>query len=68
MIDPRCVLVWVLKVAWEIRGKKGGEGEKKEIVWEFENWIHWSRLKWNDGSNIEFEKTYTKVKNIVEKN
>ena len=30
-------------------------------------WIHWSRLQWDDGSKIEFEKTYTKVKNIVQK-
>ena len=34
----------------------------------FENlkkWKQWSRIKWNDGSKVEFEKIYTKIKNIV---
>ena len=68
MLDPRCVLVWVLKVVWQIREKKGSEEEKREIVWEFEkmNTLKW--LKWDDGDKIEFEKIYTKVENIVEKN
>ena len=62
MLDLRGVLVWVLKVVWEMREKKGGG---KEIIWELEK--HWSTQKWHDGSKIEFEKNYTRVKNIVEK-
>ena len=50
MVDPRCVLVWVLKGAWSSREKRGKKKEK-EIVWKFE-WIHWSRLNWNDASRI----------------
>ena len=29
-------------------------------IWK--KWIHWSRLKWNDGSKIEFEKKLHKSK------
>ena len=43
------------------RGKKGN------LLGIWKKWIQWSRLKWDDGSKIEFEKNYTKVKNIVEK-
>ena len=64
MLDPRCVLVWVLKVVWQIREKKGGG---RKLFENLKRWIHWSRLKWDDGSKIEFEKNYKKVKNMVGK-
>ena len=44
------------------RLEKKGKDKKRKI------WIQWNRIQWNDGSKIEFEKIYTKVKNIVEKN
>ena len=74
MLDPRCVLVWLLKGAWAIGEKRGRKGRKKEKqekkngkrlkTWENE----YNEIKWNDGSKIEFEKNYTKLKNVVEKN
>ena len=51
---------------WLDRLEEKGGGRK--LFENLKKWIHWSRLKWNDGSKIEFEKTYTKVKNMVEKN
>ena len=67
MLDPTCVLVWVLKVVWQIREKKWWGTKKRKAFENLKKWIHWSRLKWNDGSKIEFEKIYTEVKNAVEK-
>ena len=66
MLGPRCVLVWVLKVVWQIGERKRG-GRKKKSFENLKKCIHRSRLKWDDGDKIEFEKIYTKVKNIIEK-
>ena len=44
------------------------KNEKKRKSFEnLKKWIQWSRLKWDDVGKIEFEKNYTKVKNIVGK-
>ena len=42
-------------------------GKKKKSFENLKKWIHWSRLKWTDGSKIEFEQIYTKIKTIIEK-
>ena len=44
--------------------KKRKEKEKKENVWK--KWIQWNRIKWNDGSKIEFE-NFTKNKKYSRK-
>ena len=51
-----------------IQEKERKQEKKKRKKKSFENWkkwIHCSRLKWNVGGQIEFEKIYIKVKNIV---
>lgn len=73
MLDPRWVLVWVLKGAWPIREEKSKSKEKqnkaqtKENISNWRKWIWWNRITWNDGSRIELKKCYKGVKNVVEK-
>ena len=47
--------------------KKGTKRKKRKSFENLRKWICWSRLKWNDGSKIGYEKIYTKGKILVEK-
>ena len=53
-------------MVWQIREKRGGGIKGNHL--RMKKLIHWSRLKWDDGCKVEFEKIYITVKNIVEKN
>ena len=63
MLDSRCVLVWLFKGAGCIREKRG----KMKMFESLRKWIQWNRIKWNDGTKIEFEK-FTKSKKYSRKN
>ena len=65
MVDPSCVLVLLLKGTWYSREKRKEKNGKRLKTWK--KWMQWNRIKWNDGSKVEFEKNYKKIKYTAEK-
>ena len=47
MLDPRCVLGGCWKDLDRLEEKRE---DKRKTVENLKKWMHWNRIKWNDGS------------------